>query len=336
MKRYVLLFTLLALALSLPSLDTIDRYLLDGYEVLDHKFGALHLNKVSLTGTDNIVVWPKLGFFTEKEHFEAYYKQLLHRQSKPLDLSTAIEECAEGSWPDFFKFAPTFVGAAIPGGSAISYSAPCFGENTIQATLIGNSTVQLVHTVGEAADELCQDAYVYTTTQNFHFTSIFFNGTHTTTFANIDVAQLEEIQETGILIFRFCDKLMNDFPDVMMTALLFLGGFSTNPNIPIFGSYPPFWMVDLNIDFIQQATGYQWEERPVEAQKTIVQLNKSLIQSGDFFAVTRFDGLDQIIEYGAGSHSGHSTMALRVDGELYVAESQPGWNWPRSGIQMNM
>lgn len=47
----------------------------------------------------------------------------------------------------------------------------------------------------------------------------------------------------------------------------------------------------------------------------------------------RLDGLDPIIMYGSGSHIGHSTMALRFDGDLYVTESQAGWYWPQTGFQ---
>jgi len=39
--------------------------------------------------------------------------------------------------------------------------------------------------------------------------------------------------------------------------------------------------------------------------------------------------------YGSGTHAGHSVMALRFDGELYIIESQDGWYWPRKGIQRN-
>ena len=52
-----------------------------------------------------------------------------------------------------------------------------------------------------------------------------------------------------------------------------------------------------------------------------VEINPDLIQSGDLFAIFRLDGIDSIIMYGTGSHVGHSTMALRFDGELYVVES---------------
>jgi len=42
------------------------------------------------------------------------------------------------------------------------------------------------------------------------------------------------------------------------------------------------------------------------------------VKSGDFLAITRFDGLDQIIQYGAGSHAGHSAVLLEIDGVLNV------------------
>lgn len=65
------------------------------------------------------------------------------------------------------------------------------------------------------------------------------------------------------------------------------------------------------------------------------QYDPNLIQSGDFLSITRLDGVDPIIMYGSGAHAGHSVMALRFDGELYIIESQDGWYWPRHGIQRN-
>ena len=39
--------------------------------------------------------------------------------------------------------------------------------------------------------------------------------------------------------------------------------------------------------------------------------------------------------WGTGSHSGHTVMALRFDGELYIVESQDAWYWPIHRIQRN-
>jgi len=116
------------------------------------------------------------------------------------------------------------------------------------------------------------------------------------------------------------------------TVWLFLGGFGLNPKIPFFGSKPTEFEVEQNVKFLDQAWGYTWQERP---QDVVVDLDESLIQSGDFFAIIRFDGLDPIIGYGTGSHVGHCTMALWVDGELNIVESQSGWYWPRTNIQIN-
>lgn len=63
-----------------------------------------------------------------------------------------------------------------------------------------------------------------------------------------------------------------------------------------------------------------------------VEIDPDLIQDGDFFAIFRLDGCDSLIMYGCGSHSGHSVMALRFDGELYIVESQTAKYWPDHGL----
>jgi len=47
----------------------------------------------------------------------------------------------------------------------------------------------------------------------------------------------------------------------------------------------------------------------------------------------RLDGLDPLIMYGTGSHSGHTVMAHRFNGELHIVESQDAWYWPVHRIQ---
>lgn len=75
--------------------------------------------------------------------------------------------------------------------------------------------------------------------------------------------------------------------------------------------------------------GWKLEERVTKK----VEIDPNLIQDGDFFAVFRMDGSDSLIMYGCGSHSGHSVMALRFDGELYIVESQSSAYWPVHGLQ---
>ena len=77
--------------------------------------------------------------------------------------------------------------------------------------------------------------------------------------------------------------------------------------------------------------GWELEKRDV----TEVVLDESDIHDGDFLAVYRLDGLDEIIMWGTGGRIGHSTVALTINGELNIIESQDAWYWPKHKIQRN-
>lgn len=88
-------------------------------------------------------------------------------------------------------------------------------------------------------------------------------------------------------------------------------------------------MEKANKEFLKWAINWDLEERDTKK----VEIDESMIKSGDYFAILRLDGLDPLIMYGTGSHSGHTVMALRMDGELYIVESQDAWYWPVHRIQ---
>jgi len=306
-----------------------------GYEVLDHPFGATHLHKETDDGTHSIVEFPKGGLFSDLKHLEDLYASWLKNQNnkeqRAADLKDAELQCSNQGGPDFFKFFPTKVGILTPDNASVKYSAPCFQENEVALQIIDDKTVQVTHTASKATDLKCTDAYFYSTLSNFHIETKFKHGKNVITF-KVTPEELETIKRSGIMVFRMCDKTVNFIPDLFKTLTLFLGGLGLNPNIPFFGSKPTDAQIRANIKFIYEATGFQWQERP---KNVVVELDESLLSSGDFIAITRFDGLDQIIEWGTGSHVGHCVMILKVDGVAYVVESQAAWYWPRKDIQMN-
>lgn len=58
------------------------------------------------------------------------------------------------------------------------------------------------------------------------------------------------------------------------------------------------------------------------------------MKSGDFLGIMRLDGLDPMLAWAMGSHTGHTTIALWIDGELYVCEStMKSKYWPTDGVQ---
>lgn len=330
-----LLFSFLCAApvLGNPSLlNTFEDYVTDGYETITHHFGGLHLIKEAEGLTESVVYWPFNGYLSEANHILDVYSTMVASFSQPEKYSTDdIISCNIGETSDYFKFAPYFVGAATF-GSVANFTSPCFGTNTLTLYYIDHETVVLEHNASNASSILCSDAFFMSTSQNYHWTNIFFHGTHRTTFRGLSKLQMQEITRTGIQIFRVCDSISHVVPDVIKTLLLFVGGFSTNPHLPFIGSHPTFWMVRANVDFIERATGYKWEKRQ---NNSVIMLDPEQIHSGDFFAVTRFDGLDQIIQWGAGSHAGHSVVALRNESGLFMLESQAAWYWPRENIQAN-
>ena len=88
-------------------------------------------------------------------------------------------------------------------------------------------------------------------------------------------------------------------------------------------------MEKANLKFIKEVLGTELQERTIQK----VDIDPDTINSGDFLAIMRLDGLDPMIMYGTGSRVGHNVMALRFDGELYVVESQDAWYWPTHGLQ---
>ena len=47
----------------------------------------------------------------------------------------------------------------------------------------------------------------------------------------------------------------------------------------------------------------------------------SEIKSGDYLAILRLDGLDPLIMWGTGGHTGHTAVAVWFGDELYICES---------------
>jgi len=113
----------------------------------------------------------------------------------------------------------------------------------------------------------------------------------------------------------------------------FVGALGRHGTISTFQPRIPEYMQQANIDFLSWAMNYNLTKR--EGQYRKINLDESTIKSGDYFAIMRLDGLDPMIMYGTGSHSGHTVMALRFDGELYIVESQDAPYWPTARIQRN-
>ena len=178
---------------------------------------------------------------------------------------------------------------------------------------------------------LCREHLFFSTTARHHIEPIFMNRNHVIEFKNLDQEDFDDIRVDGVRGYLFCHGIIDEFVSIFNTLKLFVGGLGSNPKYPFIGSHVPKYMEKANVEFIEMAPGWKMEERAFER----VMLTEDEVHDGDFLAITRLDGLDEIIMWGTGSHIGHTATVLTVDGVKSVVESQDGWYWPVHDIQRN-
>lgn len=178
----------------------------------------------------------------------------------------------------------------------------------------------------------CSDFFLVANTEMFHVENFFFAGTHKTTFKVPGKNAQSDIVHNGLHAYLFCEHLREELLSVITTVKAFVGGLGLHGRIPLFQPKVPKYMEDANLEFMRWGLNITYEERPIQK----VAIDEDLIQSGDYLAVMRLDGLDPMIMYGTGSRSGHSVAALRMDGNLYIVESQDAWYWPVHRIQRTL
>jgi len=86
-----------------------------------------------------------------------------------------------------------------------------------------------------------------------------------------------------------------------------------------------------NLQFLLNDSFIEMELRDTQ----VINIPAERIKSGDFFGIIRLDGLDPMLAWAmGGTHTGHTTIALWIDGVLNVCESttKDGY-WPTNGVQ---
>jgi len=315
--------------------NTTDLRVIKEYMESVNEFGGKKLERVDEENqTAHTIVYPtniEDGFSSE-ESYKAAFERLRAGSLDTLAAEQTNFVCETEYGPDYFRMAPQFKGAPLIGGAAVEFETPCFKSNTVTLAQKDDSTVVLTFKTSGKKSVLCYDWYLISNIQHFHVESVFMSKSHTVEFKDLNASDMADIKAFGIRLFRFCDGYKNALIDVIQTAKMFLGGITDKPYLPgPFGSAPTGYMTENNKKFLKEAIKWDMEERETED----VDIPKEAIKSGDMLAIFRLDGLDEIIMWGTGSHSGHTAMCMWIDDELHVFESQDGWYWPKHGIQMN-
>merc|ERR1711907_927589 len=237
-----------------------------------------------------------------------------------------------GAYPDaFYRFVPINLGDAHVGGPAVQWEAPCFRQSSATATWKTESTLTLTLELSKPKSLLCKDYYIFATTHRFHYDAYFRHGKHTITWEKtMSEDEKEDVEMNGIRLLRFPENMVATVADALATVRLFTG--ASKPGKP----GVPEQTAKSNLKFLLDYAGMDFPERSAAAASTILgQPGDGVeIQSGDLIGILRLDGLDPLIAWGTGSRLGHTTMALEIDGEMHVVESQVKSNyWPTNFVQ---
>ena len=233
-----------------------------------------------------------------------------------------------------FMFLPAFTGQIKPTAPKVSFEGNCFEEVSFEMKYDAAhpSEFEVIATLEKPRNATCSDFFMLANTEIYHVEDFFTHGTHTLKFKATGEAAMDDLHANGVETYLFCEDMKDELLSVWTSIKAFAGGLGMHGKIPTFGPKVPEYMEKANLEFLKWAVGYEMETRTTQK----VEIDESLIQSGDYFAVMRLDGLDPMIMYGTGSHSGHSVVALRMDGNLYIVESQDAWYWPDHKIQRTL
>ena len=245
---------------------------------------------------------------------------------------------SEASDYKYWRMIPAYMGSLIPGQTARwtdANSTACFGHTAAISYLNADGTYTMSFTMKDANSVLCSDTYLLATLEGYMvhtFTclsaldSSICDHTETITWTpaeDASTAELWDISNKGIRAFRFTDDLLTTCDELAATLELFE---------PLLTPTVSDAAAAANIDFLAKYANVSIHQRNVQT----VPIDKSLINSGDFFGVMRLDGLDPMLAWAMGAHTGHTVLAVRdpTNGTLYIVEATNNNSyWATNGVQ---
>jgi len=143
----------------------------------------------------------------------------------------------------------------------------------------------------------CTDFYLLAYHGEYFVTEYFFHGKKVKTVKKpANDAFKYDIETNGVRVFHFPSGIAKTLVQIADTASLFVPE-ATQSVWSIFAK--------RNVDFLKNYPLVNMEKRDI----TDVEIDESLVHSGDFIGIIRLDGLDPMLAWGMGSTTGHTTVA---------------------------
>ena len=232
----------------------------------------------------------------------------------------------------YFNVIPMYQASAVPEGPEVAISADCFQEIRARARTRADGGIDVEVHAAQAKSAACSDNFLLLTTSGWKYYHLFAEGEHTIPWevpADASDADRYDIAAKGIRVHRFMTDMATWAANLADTALLFEGEALNHITEAA---------ARRNVDFLERYTHFSMPKAPEGAAFNVT---KDGVRSGDFFGITRLDGLDPMLAWGMGSTTGHMAVAIwRTEEsgarELYVVEATvKDAYWPEDGVQMH-
>eukprot|EP00009_Paramoeba_aestuarina_P013506 CAMPEP_0201523808 /NCGR_PEP_ID=MMETSP0161_2-20130828/20935_1 /ASSEMBLY_ACC=CAM_ASM_000251 /TAXON_ID=180227 /ORGANISM="Neoparamoeba aestuarina, Strain SoJaBio B1-5/56/2" /LENGTH=514 /DNA_ID=CAMNT_0047923025 /DNA_START=96 /DNA_END=1640 /DNA_ORIENTATION=- len=192
--------------------------------------------------------------------------------------------------------------AIIANGPEVTWEGDCY--KTITASLVAsesNNNATLTITTGDKKNAICSEFYDFGDRESAYLITLAVTNKHHINIPSLKPYEYQDLAQNGMKAFFFPGNIAEMAEALRKTLTLFKGKN----------------MFQNNVDFIGEKM--QWQMIKREAGRTT--LPDSDIKSGDYLAILRLDGLDPLIMWGTGGHTGHTAVALWFGDELYICES---------------
>jgi len=195
----------------------------------------------------------------------------------------------------------------VKDNAQLTWQSRCFESITAKAIFDSeNATVTI--TIGKKRELVCDELYLFGTRSGSHFELLSGKATLVIPWSNDGMRSAA--YQFGLGVFVFPYPLEYSAASVAKTVMLF---WDPNPDF-----------IEFNKEFLAERLEWAVQERPVN----YVNLTDDQIQNGDYLGIFRADGLDPMIMWGAGGHTGHTAMALWFPDGLHIIESTDTFGVP--------
>jgi hypothetical protein len=235
--------------------------------------------------------------------------------------STDSKYCPDAGAFDWVPLTVANLSAAAP--AAVFPGSGCFGSLSASASFSG-AGVEVTLTGASPATLLCSDVYTITTSFSIQLP--------------VEVSALAPTQKIAFPKWAGADEAADVALNGIHVALLpcgivgSLASILATVNLFVPLSLNASDMIPINSRFLNERgvwSGPGGRGSPLVPFGTVQDLDPSLIKSGDYLTILRFDGLDPLIAFGTGlGATGHSAVCMwkgaGASRSLYVIESTDG------------